>query len=67
MNLFPAVNTLYNALLNHPDFGKLDWSMLKSAVGGGMAVQKSVAERLGEGDRHSRSSRATACRKPRRC
>ena len=44
VNLFPAVNTLYNALLNHPDFGKLDLSMLKSAVAGGMAVQKSVAE-----------------------
>jgi long-chain acyl-CoA synthetase len=38
------VNTLYNALLHHPDFGKIDWSMLKCAVGGGMAVQKSVAE-----------------------
>ncbi len=44
VNLFPAVNTLYNALLNHPDFGTIDWSMLKGAVGGGMAVQKSVAE-----------------------
>ncbi len=44
VNLFPAVNTLYNALLNHPDFGKLDLSMLKSAVAGGMAVQKPVAE-----------------------
>ena len=44
VNMFPAVNTLYNALLHHPDFGKLDWSMLKSAVAGGMAVQKSVAE-----------------------
>jgi long-chain acyl-CoA synthetase len=43
VNSFPAVNTLYNALLNHPDFGKIDWHMLKSAVGGGMAVQKSVA------------------------
>ena len=42
--MFPAVNTLYNALLHHPDFGKLDWSMLKSAVGGGMAVQKAVAD-----------------------
>jgi long-chain acyl-CoA synthetase len=38
------VNTLYNALLHHPDFRKLDWSMLKCAIGGGMAVQKSVAE-----------------------
>ncbi len=44
VNFFPAVNTLYNALLHNPDFGKLDWSMLKSAVAGGMAVQKSVAE-----------------------
>jgi long-chain acyl-CoA synthetase len=45
VNFFPAVNTLFNALLNHPDFGKIDWSQLKSAVGGGMAVQRSVAER----------------------
>ena len=44
VNMFPAVNTLYNALLNHPDFKKLDLSMLKSAVAGGMAVQKSVAD-----------------------
>jgi long-chain acyl-CoA synthetase len=44
VNSFPAVNTLYNALLSHPDFGKIDWHMLKSAVGGGMAVQKSVAD-----------------------
>ena len=47
--MFPAVNTLYNALLHHPDFDKLDWSMLKSAVGGGMAVQKAVAD-AGQGD-----------------
>ena len=44
VSLFPAVNTLYNALLNHPDFGKVDWSMLKSAIGGGMAVQQVVAD-----------------------
>jgi long-chain acyl-CoA synthetase len=44
-NLLPAVNTLYNALLNHPDFGKLDFSGLKVANGGGMAVQKAVADR----------------------
>jgi long-chain acyl-CoA synthetase len=44
VTMFPAVNTLYNALLNHPDFGKLDWSLLKAAVAGGMAVQKTVAE-----------------------
>lgn len=45
VNFFPAVNTLFNALLNHPDFAKLDWSHLRSSVGGGMAVQQSVAER----------------------
>ena len=44
VNSFPAVNTLYNALLHHPDFGKIDWSMLKCAIGGGMAVQKVVAD-----------------------
>ena len=44
VNIFPAVNTLFNALLHHWDFGKLDWSMLKCAIGGGMAVQKAVAE-----------------------
>ncbi len=42
-NNFPAVNTLYNALLHHPDFNKIDWSGLRTAVGGGMAVQKAVA------------------------
>jgi long-chain acyl-CoA synthetase len=45
MHKFPAVNTLYNALLNNPDFGKVDCSQLKVSVGGGMAVQRSVAER----------------------
>ena len=44
VNGFPAVNTLYNALLHHPDFGKIDWSALKIAIGGGMAVQQAVAE-----------------------
>jgi long-chain acyl-CoA synthetase len=44
VNAFPAVNTLFNALLHHPEFHKLDWSLLKYAVGGGMAVQKAVAE-----------------------
>jgi len=44
VNSFPAVNTLYNALLQHPDFSKIDWSMLKAAIAGGMAVQRSVAE-----------------------
>lgn len=44
-NLFPAVNTLYNALLNNEDFAKLDFSGLRITVGGGMAVQKAVADR----------------------
>ena len=44
-NMLPAVNTLYNALLNHPDFATLDFSYLKLALGGGMAVQKSVNDR----------------------
>ena len=41
----PAVNTLYNALLNSPDFDKLDFSKLIAANGGGMAVQEAVAKR----------------------
>ncbi|WP_427914044.1 long-chain-fatty-acid--CoA ligase [Ramlibacter sp. MMS24-I3-19] len=41
---FPAVNTLFNGLANHPDFNKVDWSHLKVSVGGGMAVQGAVAK-----------------------
>jgi long-chain acyl-CoA synthetase len=44
VNNFPAVNTLYNALLHHPDFKKVDFSKLKISNGGGMAVQRPVAE-----------------------
>ena len=40
-----GVNTLYNALANHPEFGKLDFSRAKFALAGGMAVQRAVAER----------------------
>ncbi len=42
---FPAVNTLFNALLNHPDFERVDWSHLKVSLGGGTAVQAAVAQR----------------------
>jgi len=42
---FPAVNTLFNGLANHPDFNKVDWSHLKVSVGGGMAVQGAVAQK----------------------
>src|SRR5207302_986662 len=44
-SMISGVNTLFNALLNHADFARLDFSGLKLAVGGGMAVQKAVAER----------------------
>jgi long-chain acyl-CoA synthetase len=44
-SMMTGVNTLFNALLNHPEFAKLDFSHLKMAFGGGMAVQKAVAER----------------------
>src|SRR3954470_15013513 len=47
-NIITGVNTLFNALLNNADFRKLDFSALKLAVGGGMAVQKAVAERWKE-------------------
>lgn len=40
-----GVNTLFNALINNPDFGKIDFSTWKLALGGGMAVQRAVAEK----------------------
>ena len=42
---FTGVNTLFNGLLNQPDFADVDFSGLKLTLGGGMAVQKSVAEK----------------------
>lgn len=45
VSVMPGVNTLFNALLNHPDFDSVDFSHLKISVGGGMAVQRAVAER----------------------
>jgi long-chain acyl-CoA synthetase len=47
-NIITGVNTLFNALLNNAEFRKLDFSALRLAVGGGMAVQKAVAERWKE-------------------
>jgi long-chain acyl-CoA synthetase len=44
-NMITGVNTLFNAFLNNPDFHKLDFSHVKVCVGGGMAVQKAVADR----------------------
>ncbi|WP_350029262.1 MULTISPECIES: AMP-binding protein [unclassified Caballeronia] len=45
ITMFPAVNTLYNAMLDHPDFAQLDCSRLFAAVGGGAPVQQAVAQR----------------------
>ncbi|MDO9278739.1 MAG: long-chain-fatty-acid--CoA ligase [Polaromonas sp.] len=44
VHIFPAVNTLFNGLANHPDFNLVDWSHLKVSLGGGMAVQSAVAK-----------------------
>ena len=40
-----GVNTLFNALLNNPEFARLDFSTLRLTLGGGMAVQKAVADK----------------------
>ena len=45
VNMFPAVNTLFNALASEPDFARLDFSGLVVSNGGGMAVQRATAER----------------------
>ena len=43
-NVLPAVNTLFNSLVNHAGFQDLDFSNLRISNGGGMAVQRAVAE-----------------------
>ncbi|MBO9628628.1 MAG: long-chain-fatty-acid--CoA ligase [Shinella sp.] len=45
VHIFPGLNTLFNALMNNPGFAKLDLSDLLLTLGGGMAVQRPVAER----------------------
>ena len=44
VNMFPAVNTLFNALAHEPEFAQLDFSGLVVSNGGGMAVQQATAE-----------------------
>jgi long-chain acyl-CoA synthetase len=44
-NVFPAVNTLFNALANNAEFAKLDFSSVVACIGGGMAVQEAVAKK----------------------
>jgi long-chain acyl-CoA synthetase len=69
VSFFPAVNTLYNGLLHTPGFDKVDFSKLKVSNGGGMAVQKPVAEKwlavtgcpLAEGYGLSETSPALTC------
>mgnify|MGYP000327130587 CR=1 FL=1 len=48
ITILTGVNTLFNAMLNHKDFASLDFSSLKATAGGGMAVQKVVAEKWKE-------------------
>lgn len=45
ISLMTGLNTLFNALLNHPDFATIDFSTLKITVGGGMAIQKVVSDK----------------------
>ena len=45
MTMMVGLNTLFNAMLNHPNFSKIDFSHLKLTISGGMAMQKPVAER----------------------
>lgn len=45
MSVFTAVNTLFNGLLNNPEFARVDFSRLKYTIGGGMAVQNFVADK----------------------
>jgi long-chain acyl-CoA synthetase len=44
IHVFPAVNTLFNGLANHPDFNKVNWKSLLVSAGGGTAVQSAVAK-----------------------
>ena len=45
INVFPGVNTLFNGLLNQPDFAKIDFSALVISNGGAMAIQEAVAKK----------------------
>ncbi len=45
ISVFIGVNTLFNAMVNRPDFAEVDFSALKLTLGGGMATQKAVAEK----------------------
>lgn len=71
-HIFPAVNTLFNALMNHPQFKKINFSSLLVAIGGGVAVQRVVADRwlaltgksIAEGYGLSETSPVSCCNTP---
>ncbi|MBU3542312.1 long-chain-fatty-acid--CoA ligase [Polynucleobacter sp. MWH-Loch1C5] len=71
-HIFPAVNTLFNALMNHPQFGTINFSSILVTIGGGMAVQKAVADRwqsltgcpVAEGYGLSETSPVACCNTP---
>jgi len=66
------VNTLFNALMNHPQFGTINFSSILVTIGGGMAVQKAVADRwqsltgcpVAEGYGLSETSPVACCNTP---
>ncbi|MBJ7380007.1 MAG: AMP-binding protein [Polynucleobacter sp.] len=72
INLFPGVNTLFQALLNNPHFHQLNFSQWALTIGGGMAVHRSVAERwqsltgtlITEGYGLSETSPVASCNTP---
>jgi len=66
VSFFPAVNTLYNGLLNTPGFDKLDFSKLKISNGGGMATQKTGCRKVAENHRLRAVGRLRVVRAPRR-
>jgi long-chain acyl-CoA synthetase len=45
IHVFPGLNTLFNALVANPDFAKVDFSQMKLTLGGGMAVQRAIADK----------------------
>lgn len=71
-HIFPAVNTLFNALMNHPQFKQINFSSLLVAIGGGVAVQRVVADRwltltgksIAEGYGLSETSPVSCCNTP---
>ena len=66
VHMFPAVNTLFNALANDPEFARLDFSELVVSNGGGMAVQQATAREVAQGHRLPDGRRLRPVARPRR-